>query len=69
MPLRYIRSKITSGNALSVAVATAEVGREISDLLQFPPARAATGILLVIFKTIQVCIHGMELGIGAEWIM
>lgn len=52
-----------------MAVATAEVGREISDLLQFPPARAATGILLVIFKTIQVCIYDMKFVNGAEEIV
>lgn len=54
MPLRYVRKRLTAENALSVAVATASVTRELSDLLQCPPARAATGILLLIFETIQV---------------
>ena len=55
MPLKYVRTKLTASNALSVAVATASISNELTDLLSFPPARAATGILLLIFKTIQVC--------------
>ena len=54
MPLRYIRKQLTAENALSVAVATTSVTRELADMLQFPPARAAAGILLLIFQTIQV---------------
>lgn len=54
MPLRYVRKRLTAENALSVAVATTAVTREIADMLQFPPARAAAGVLLLIFKTIQV---------------
>ena len=54
MPLRYVKKRLTTENVLSVAVATSELSREISDLLQFAPARAATGILYLIFKTIQV---------------
>lgn len=54
MPLRYVRKKLTAGNALTLAVVTASVSHELTDLLSFPPARAATGILLLIFKTIQV---------------
>ncbi|KAI0341257.1 hypothetical protein BDW22DRAFT_341386 [Trametopsis cervina] len=53
MPLRYVRRKLTLENALTVAVATTSVTHELADLLQFPPARAATGILLLIFQTIQ----------------
>jgi hypothetical protein len=54
MPLRYVRRRLTAENALAVAVATTSITNELADMLQFPPARAATGILLLIFKTIQV---------------
>ncbi|KIP09448.1 hypothetical protein PHLGIDRAFT_323621 [Phlebiopsis gigantea 11061_1 CR5-6] len=53
MPLQYVKRRLTSENILSAAVATSELSREISDLFQFAPARAATGILFLIFKTIQ----------------
>lgn len=54
MPLRYVRKRLTVENALTVAIATTAVTKELTDMLQFPPARAATGILLLIFQTIQV---------------
>lgn len=54
MPLRYVRSKLSADSALSVAVATTSITKELADMLQFPPARAAAGILLLIFQTIQV---------------
>ena len=57
MPLRYVRKRLTAENALSVAVATTSVTRELADMLQFPPARAAASILLLIFQTIQVSIR------------
>ncbi|PSR79848.1 hypothetical protein PHLCEN_2v6894 [Hermanssonia centrifuga] len=41
-------------NALSVALATTAVTRELADMCQFPPVRAAAGLLLLIFQTIQV---------------
>ena len=56
MPLRYVRKAFTTENALSVAVGTTAVARELADILQVPPARAAAGVLLLIFKTIQVSI-------------
>lgn len=56
MPLiRYISVRRVSGkDALSALIATSNVAREIADLLQCAPAKAAAGILLVIFETIQV---------------
>ncbi|THH31372.1 hypothetical protein EUX98_g2807 [Antrodiella citrinella] len=53
MPLRYVRSKLTAVNALSVAVATTAITKELADMAQFPPAKAAASLLLVIFQTIQ----------------
>ncbi|OBZ74650.1 hypothetical protein A0H81_05439 [Grifola frondosa] len=53
MPLRYIRSKVSADNAFNVVIATTAVTREIADLLQFPPAKAAASILLMVFQTIQ----------------
>lgn len=60
MPLRYVRKKLSAENALTVAVATTAIGKELADLLQFPPARAATGILFLIFQTIQVSSGTMQ---------
>lgn len=56
MPLRYVKKRLTAENALSVAIATTAVTRELADMTQFPPARAAAGLLLLIFQTIQVSI-------------
>lgn len=54
MPLRYVRKRLTAENVLSVAVTTTAITRELTDMLQFPPASAAAGVLLLIFRTIQV---------------
>lgn len=55
MPLRYVRSKLSlnADTALSAVVATTSITRDLSELTQFPPAKAAAGVLLVIFQTIQ----------------
>ncbi|OCH91320.1 hypothetical protein OBBRIDRAFT_887032 [Obba rivulosa] len=53
MPLRYIRSKVTAGAVLNVAITTTSVTKELADILQFPPASAAAALLLCIFETIQ----------------
>ncbi|RPD77045.1 hypothetical protein L226DRAFT_483343 [Lentinus tigrinus ALCF2SS1-7] len=57
MPItRYITvrpSKLTANDALSALIATSSVTREIADLLQFAPAKAAAGILLLIFETVK----------------
>ncbi|KAI0688494.1 hypothetical protein BC835DRAFT_1419088 [Cytidiella melzeri] len=53
MTIRFVRRRLTAENALTVAVATTAITHELADMLQFPPARVATGILLLIFKTIQ----------------
>ncbi len=57
MPLtRYIsiRSKFSTDDALSALITASSVTRDISDMLQFTPAKAAASILLLIFQTIQV---------------
>lgn len=57
MPLRYVKTrnlKISTGNALSIAITTTSIASELADIAQFPPVRAAAAILLVIFETIQV---------------
>lgn len=59
MPLRYVKRSLTAQNVLTVAVATTSVTYELADMLQFPPARAATGILLLIFQTIQVSVFSL----------
>ncbi|KAH9856382.1 hypothetical protein C2E23DRAFT_882451 [Lenzites betulinus] len=55
MPLRVVKKirKSTLDNALSVLVLTSSVTKEIADVMQFPPAQAAAGILLLVFETIQ----------------
>ena len=54
MSLRAVKRRFTAKNALTVAVATTSMTYELADIFQFPPARAATGILLLIFQTIEV---------------
>ncbi|KAH8084920.1 hypothetical protein BXZ70DRAFT_567025 [Cristinia sonorae] len=53
MPLRYVRRKLTASTVLTVAVATTAITRELADMAQFPPAKAAASLLLMIFQTIQ----------------
>ncbi|PIL25894.1 hypothetical protein GSI_11647 [Ganoderma sinense ZZ0214-1] len=56
MPLtRYIsiRSKFSTDDALNALITASSVTRDISDMLQFTPAKAAASILLLIFQTIQ----------------
>ncbi|RDX41179.1 hypothetical protein OH76DRAFT_1489711 [Lentinus brumalis] len=53
---RYITvraSKLTANDALSALIATSSVTKEIADLLQFTPAKAAAGVLLLIFETLK----------------
>lgn len=53
LPIKRIR-KATADNALSVLILTSEVTKQIADIMQFPPAQAAAGVLLLVFETIQV---------------
>ncbi|KAI0077672.1 hypothetical protein K474DRAFT_1690765 [Panus rudis PR-1116 ss-1] len=53
MSLRYVRSTLSGDNVLSAAIATTSITKELADMMQFPPARAAASILLMIFTTIQ----------------
>ncbi|KAI0651288.1 hypothetical protein C8Q79DRAFT_1004593 [Trametes meyenii] len=54
MPLRMIKvRKVTADNALNVLVLTSAVTKEIADIMSFPPAQAAAGVLLLVFETIQ----------------
>ncbi|EIW56653.1 uncharacterized protein TRAVEDRAFT_49473 [Trametes versicolor FP-101664 SS1] len=52
LPIKRIR-KATADNALSVLILTSEVTKQIADIMQFPPAQAAAGVLLLVFETIQ----------------
>ncbi|KAI0632872.1 hypothetical protein C8Q77DRAFT_1263022 [Trametes polyzona] len=52
LPIKRIR-KTTVDNALSALILTSEVTKEIADVMQFPPAQAAAGVLLLVFETIQ----------------
>lgn len=67
MPLRYIRRSVTAKSVLSAAVATTSVSRDLSSLLAFPPAKAAAGILFLIFKTIQVRVCSLQVW-GAQFL-
>ena len=52
---RYIQvRKVSGSDALSALITTSSITREVADLLQFAPAKAAASILLVIFETIKV---------------
>ncbi|TBU45668.1 hypothetical protein BD309DRAFT_955656 [Dichomitus squalens] len=56
MPLtRYIsiRSRLSTDDALSALITASSVTRDLSDMLQFTPAKAAASVLLLIFQTIQ----------------
>ncbi|KAI0668853.1 hypothetical protein C8Q78DRAFT_212859 [Trametes maxima] len=54
MPLRMVKiRKATADNALNVLVMTSAVTKEIADIMSFPPAQAAAGVLLLVFETIQ----------------
>ncbi|KAI9057558.1 hypothetical protein FKP32DRAFT_1615265 [Trametes sanguinea] len=54
MPLKAIKiRKVTTDDALNALVATSAVSKQIADIMQFPPAQAAAGILLLVFETIQ----------------
>lgn len=39
---------------IAVGRTTSSLAREIADVCQFPPARAAAGLLVLIFETIEV---------------
>ncbi|KAL7278617.1 hypothetical protein ACG7TL_007618 [Trametes sanguinea] len=54
MPLKIVKiRKVTADDALNALVATSAVSKQIADIMQFPPAQAAAGILLLVFETIQ----------------
>ena len=48
------KQESSKANALSVATYATAVTRELSDLLQVAPARAAASILLMILDTVEV---------------
>lgn len=48
------KTKNISGGGIAIASAGVSVTREIADMLQIAPARAAASILLMIFETIEV---------------
>ncbi|KAI0326798.1 hypothetical protein GY45DRAFT_1328458 [Cubamyces sp. BRFM 1775] len=52
LPIKRIR-RVTADDALGALIATSAVTKEIADIMQFPPAQAAAGILLLVFQTIQ----------------
>lgn len=45
---------LSAETALSVVITTTSITRELADVCQFPPVRAAAGLVLMILKTIQV---------------
>ncbi|CCM02113.1 uncharacterized protein FIBRA_04190 [Fibroporia radiculosa] len=53
MPLRYVRSKVTAGNVLRIAITTTAAAESLANLASFPPAAVAAAILLKIFQIIQ----------------
>ena len=51
---RYITiRKISGKDALQGLIATSSAAKEVADLLQFAPAKAAAGVLLLILETIK----------------
>ena len=54
---RYITiRKISGKDALQGLIATSSAAKEVADLLQFAPAKAAAGVLLLILETIKASI-------------
>ncbi|KAI8972561.1 hypothetical protein BD414DRAFT_425575 [Trametes punicea] len=54
MPFKIIKiRKVTADDAISALVATSAVSKQLADIMQFPPAQAAAGVLLLVFETIQ----------------
>ncbi|KAI0370861.1 hypothetical protein BV20DRAFT_943216 [Pilatotrama ljubarskyi] len=53
LPIKIIRRAVTVNNALAALTVTSEVTKQIADIMQFPPAQAAAGVLLLVFETIQ----------------
>ena len=56
MPLKVkiIKARVNSRTVLGVAASISSLTAQVADIVQFPPARAAATILLIIFETIQV---------------
>ena len=55
MPLLKVKvRKLSADSVLSGARTSASIARELADIAQFPPARAAATIVLLIFETIEV---------------
>lgn len=65
MPLRFIRSKVSSIDPLQVAISTTALVRDLLLTLQFPPAIAAVSVVLLILETVQVCITLSIVVLGA----
>ena len=53
MPLRIVRTKIKAKDVALAVTSLAGVISDVVDVAQFPPARAAATIVLVILQTIQ----------------
>ncbi|KAH9912121.1 uncharacterized protein B0H18DRAFT_890765 [Fomitopsis serialis] len=53
MPLRYIRRKVTSDNAVTIAIATTAAATNLAGIAAFPPVAVPAAILLKIFQVIQ----------------
>ncbi|KAI0776820.1 hypothetical protein BD413DRAFT_610404 [Trametes elegans] len=54
MPLKIVKiRRPTVDDALNGLILTSSVTKEIADIMQFPPAQAAAGVLLLVFETIQ----------------
>ena len=49
IPIRSLSAK----DALTGLIATSSAAKEVADMLQFMPAKAAASILLLIFETIK----------------
>jgi hypothetical protein len=60
--MKSIRLRKSSTEVVVGVVKTTSVlARDISDAMQFPPARAAAGLLVIILETIEVrsCVSGL----------
>ncbi|KAH9916191.1 uncharacterized protein B0H18DRAFT_1124333 [Fomitopsis serialis] len=53
MPLRYIRRKVTTDNAVTIAIATTAAATNLAGIAAFPPVAVPAAILLKIFQVIQ----------------
>lgn len=55
MPLRFIRSKVSTGlDPLQAAISATAIAKDLLSTLQFPPAIAAVSVVLLMLETVQV---------------